>query len=339
MEERKITSLPVVDADGRVEGVVHLHDLWKTERSDGTPARRAPGVLLWLLLAPLVTRAVPAGAPASAAGRGFSGAFSFQDDYQQYLSFAEQASRGALLFVNKYDPRPQEPFLLNLTWWAGGALARPSGARHAPGLPPPERARAAGPPAQPPSASCGRADSVGRPSPGASRFFATGGGLGWLRVRMGTPVWQVPDVRDVRLPVVAGHRGRSWVGGHRPSCWLASRRTWPGARGRALALAALCLPAGRDPPLGPARLPGGDRRLRGARPGGGPGRGSDGPGTRADLAGADRALQRAGVVLPSVVQPLHERAERSADARRSSRSHAPWARPPWSRSRDARPAG
>jgi arabinose-5-phosphate isomerase len=30
MEERRITSLPVVDAAGVVEGVVHLHDLWKT---------------------------------------------------------------------------------------------------------------------------------------------------------------------------------------------------------------------------------------------------------------------------------------------------------------------
>jgi arabinose-5-phosphate isomerase len=31
LEERKITSLPVVDETGVVEGVVHLHDLWKTE--------------------------------------------------------------------------------------------------------------------------------------------------------------------------------------------------------------------------------------------------------------------------------------------------------------------
>jgi len=31
MEERKITSLPVVDDDGRLVGVVHLHDLWRTE--------------------------------------------------------------------------------------------------------------------------------------------------------------------------------------------------------------------------------------------------------------------------------------------------------------------
>jgi arabinose-5-phosphate isomerase len=31
METRKITSLLVTDAAGRVEGVLHLHDLWKTE--------------------------------------------------------------------------------------------------------------------------------------------------------------------------------------------------------------------------------------------------------------------------------------------------------------------
>ncbi len=31
MEQRKITSLPVTDAAGRVEGVIHLHDLWRTQ--------------------------------------------------------------------------------------------------------------------------------------------------------------------------------------------------------------------------------------------------------------------------------------------------------------------
>ncbi|MCX6551414.1 MAG: KpsF/GutQ family sugar-phosphate isomerase, partial [Acidobacteria bacterium] len=31
MEQRKITSLIVVDPDGRVEGVLHLHDLWRTQ--------------------------------------------------------------------------------------------------------------------------------------------------------------------------------------------------------------------------------------------------------------------------------------------------------------------
>ena len=31
LEARKITSLLVTDEEGRVDGVLHLHDLWKTE--------------------------------------------------------------------------------------------------------------------------------------------------------------------------------------------------------------------------------------------------------------------------------------------------------------------
>jgi arabinose-5-phosphate isomerase len=31
LEERKITSLVVVDGEGRVEGVLHLHDMWGVE--------------------------------------------------------------------------------------------------------------------------------------------------------------------------------------------------------------------------------------------------------------------------------------------------------------------
>ena len=31
MEERKITSLAVVDSGGHIQGIVHLHDLWGTE--------------------------------------------------------------------------------------------------------------------------------------------------------------------------------------------------------------------------------------------------------------------------------------------------------------------
>jgi arabinose-5-phosphate isomerase len=31
MEERKITSLPVVDSRGRLRGIIHLHDLWETQ--------------------------------------------------------------------------------------------------------------------------------------------------------------------------------------------------------------------------------------------------------------------------------------------------------------------
>jgi hypothetical protein len=31
MEERKITSLVVTDGADTIEGVVHLHDLWRTQ--------------------------------------------------------------------------------------------------------------------------------------------------------------------------------------------------------------------------------------------------------------------------------------------------------------------
>ena len=31
LESRQITSLLVADESGRIEGVLHLHDLWKTE--------------------------------------------------------------------------------------------------------------------------------------------------------------------------------------------------------------------------------------------------------------------------------------------------------------------
>jgi CBS domain-containing protein len=31
MEARKITSLLVVDAEDKLEGVVHIHDLWTTQ--------------------------------------------------------------------------------------------------------------------------------------------------------------------------------------------------------------------------------------------------------------------------------------------------------------------
>lgn len=43
------------------------------------------------------------------AGMRFSGAIAYVDDFYQYLSFAEQASRGAFLLSNKFDPEPQRP--------------------------------------------------------------------------------------------------------------------------------------------------------------------------------------------------------------------------------------
>lgn len=66
--------------------------------------------------------------------RVFSGAFAFGDDVDQYLSFVEQASRGVVLFENKFDVRPHDGFLLNPSWWAGGVTARLLGGRTVAGL-------------------------------------------------------------------------------------------------------------------------------------------------------------------------------------------------------------
>jgi hypothetical protein len=155
--------------------------------------------LLWLVLVPLTTAPFLVAMLRPPTGRAFSGAFAFQDDYQQYLSFVEQASRGALLFVNKYDPRPHEPFLLNLTWWTGGALARVLGRDQRLGflvlgalallvlLLGAERFLRHG-------------GLRGAPLAWALALFATGGGLGWLRTWMGVPAWQVPDVGTCMFP-------------------------------------------------------------------------------------------------------------------------------------------
>src|SRR5512145_1112349 len=57
-------------------------------------------------------------------GQVFGGAFFYEDDFHQYISCVEQAMRGRFLFVNKFDVRPQTPYVVNLEWWLGGVLAR-----------------------------------------------------------------------------------------------------------------------------------------------------------------------------------------------------------------------
>jgi hypothetical protein len=126
-------------------------------------------------------------------GRSFAGAFFYQDDHLQYLSFVEQAARGEWLFVNKFDPQPQKPFLFNAGWWAAGraasALRAPAAlAWFAWGL------------AAAVLLVLGvrRLLALGGRS-GAARDWGTilvvlGGGLGWARLASGTPWAQVADL-------------------------------------------------------------------------------------------------------------------------------------------------
>lgn len=164
-------------------------------RSRGT----RPALVLWLILAPLGAAPYLLAARQPPPQRGFSGAFFYQDDYHQYLSFVEQASRGAFLFRNKFDLRPQEPFLVNVTWWAAGVLARPLGGDPRWGYlavgtlgllgllaAASKLLRMAG--------LTGRAQWLGL------ALFATGGGLGWLRHLSGQAWHEIPDLGTLMFP-------------------------------------------------------------------------------------------------------------------------------------------
>ena len=142
-------------------------------------------------------------------GRAFAGAFFYQDDHRQYLSFVEQAARGEWLFVNKFDPQPQRPFLFNAGWWVAGRAASLSRA-----------------PLEVAWFAWGLVASAllvlgvrrllalsGRT--GAARDWGTilvllGGGLGWARLAAGTPWAQVADLTFGFYPwlqMIAGAHG------------------------------------------------------------------------------------------------------------------------------------
>jgi hypothetical protein len=164
------------------------------------PARRespttrivAATLVGWALLAVVVTLPYALAAALPPPGRFFSGAFAFQDDFYQYLSFLEQAGRGVVLFRNKFDVAPQPPALLNLAWWVGGVLGAGAGG-------PVEGFRALG------VLGIGlllggatlmleTAGLTGRRLAWGVGLVATGSGLGWLRLWQGTPAMEVGDV-------------------------------------------------------------------------------------------------------------------------------------------------
>jgi hypothetical protein len=93
-----------------------------------TPSWR-PVLFAWLLLSALT------GAPylkawlAPPTGRTFVGVFYYDDDQYNYLSYVEQAERGALLFANKLVLTTHPRLLANLEWWLVGRLSAVLGGR------------------------------------------------------------------------------------------------------------------------------------------------------------------------------------------------------------------
>ncbi len=110
----------------------------------------------------------------------------------QYLSFVEQARRGALVFANKFDLRPIAPFLVHLEWLAVGWLAAALGGRillafHVAG------ALAGGLLAAAVTRALRVAGLAGRELGWGLALVLCGSGIGWLRALRGAPLEQLPD--------------------------------------------------------------------------------------------------------------------------------------------------
>ena len=126
------------------------------------------------------------------AGTRFTGAVFYRDDFYQYLSFAEQAAGGALVFRNKFDVAAHPAALVNLEWWTAGVLGRRLGGPAA-GL---EALRLISVVAL--VAAVSRALALGglqgRHHAAALALVLAAGGSGWLLLWAGVPGWQVADV-------------------------------------------------------------------------------------------------------------------------------------------------
>ncbi len=133
------------------------------------------------------------------AGAVFSGAFFYQDDMYQYFSFLEQASRGHVVFVNKFDPTPNPPTIVNVEWLVGGILARILGGSPVLGFHALRILAIFG-------LMAGGARLLSAAGLDRRRvawglvLVATAGGLGWLRLLLGAPGWRVPDIASGFFP-------------------------------------------------------------------------------------------------------------------------------------------
>jgi hypothetical protein len=103
-------------------------------------------VVAWLLLSTITLAPYLRAWLFPPPGTAFLGFFYYVDDQYNYLSYVEQAERGAFLFENKLVLEPHAPFLINLEWWllvgpGGATLPRLQVPGSRCGLRPPRRSR------------------------------------------------------------------------------------------------------------------------------------------------------------------------------------------------------
>jgi hypothetical protein len=190
-----------------------------------TPSTRIAAAV-GLALAAVTTAPYVAAARHPPPGAVFSGVFFYQDDMYQYLSFVEQASRGALAFVNKWDPQPNPPVVVNVEWWAAGILARLLGGSPVLGFHALRVLAILG-------LLAGVARLLSAAGVAGGRLFwalalvATAGGLGWLRLLGGTAGTQVPDILMGLFPFHQALMNAHFVAGNALFVWaLAFHLEW-----------------------------------------------------------------------------------------------------------------
>jgi hypothetical protein len=164
------------------------------------------------------------------AGAVFTGTFFYQDDMYQYLSFVEQAARGAVVFANKFDPRPHRPAVVNVEWWFAGVLAAILGGSPVLGF---HALRILAIVALLAGAArlLAAAGLEGRRLAWALVLVATAGGLGWLRLLVGAPGSRVPDIVGGMYPFHQSLMNAHFVTGTALFVWtLALHLEWRAGR-------------------------------------------------------------------------------------------------------------
>jgi hypothetical protein len=99
--------------------------------SGSPPAARDTRAALGLALVLCALASAPylRAALAPPAGRVFAGTFHWIDDFCNYVSYAQQAESGRIVFEDKLSPVPQPPALVNLEWSIVGWLSALAGRR------------------------------------------------------------------------------------------------------------------------------------------------------------------------------------------------------------------
>jgi hypothetical protein len=194
------------------------------------PADWKPVFLAGLLVATIATAPYLRAFLAPPPGVAFVGYFWFADDAYNYLSFVQQAEAGAVLFHNKLVLEDHPAVLFNLEWWTVGIVSGLLGGH------PLAAYRLFGLLAL--AALVAGIDRwlLGAGLPSSHRLPAlllvtTGGGLGGLRVLLGSPVERCLDLTTGLFPILEALANPHFVAGTALLVWALLAHAAPtGAR-------------------------------------------------------------------------------------------------------------